>query len=200
MLDKSDVLYVGEALVAGTGLQKWNTAEKNHVPFSIVAHLRDAVLFGLLTQGVAAILTGVSALLSGQVCMTRSRKKTPRLCLQNCCGLPQYTYYVSLVPVLFSHLSYLCYDRNRFSWLSIPSFYTGRIYLPWIFSLWAIQFTLGKLRGCYRAWHRQVGSMCNGPQLFGGRTTAWRLQAGKKGKQLRALKHEDYQWWDPHAS
>lgn len=32
----------------------------------------DAVVFGLLTQGVAATVAGVSALLSGQVCVTRN--------------------------------------------------------------------------------------------------------------------------------
>lgn len=110
------------------------------------------------------------------------------MCLQNCFGPPQYVYYVSLVPVLLPHLSCHCYDRVRFSWLSFPSFYIGRIYLLWIFSLWAIQFTLGEARGCYRAQHRRVGSMCNSPKVFGGRTTSWTLWAGKKGKQPHALK------------
>lgn len=166
--------------MAGTGLQKWNTVEKNHVPFSIIAYLRDGILFGLLTQGVAAIVTGVSALLPGQACRTRNRGQKS-LYLQNCFGPPQYVYYISLMPVLFPHLSCHCYDRDRFSWLSFPSCYIGRIYLLWIFSLRAIQFKLGEVRGCHRAWHRHMGSMYNSPKLFGGRMTAWTLWAGKKG-------------------
>ena len=50
------------------------------MPFSIIVYLTDAVLFGLLTQGAAAVVTAVSTLLSGQACMTQTKGETKKVC------------------------------------------------------------------------------------------------------------------------
>lgn len=89
------------------------------------------------TGGCSHCDQGICSTFRTSVCDSEQEvgKEKKSLCLQNYFGPPQYVDYVSLVPVLFSHLSCHCYNRDIFSRLSFPSFYIGRIYLLWIFSL-----------------------------------------------------------------
>lgn len=138
--------------------------------------------------------TGVFALFSGQAWMTQSGARE-FLCLQNCFGPVQN---VSLVPVLFPHLSGHCYDKYRFSWLFSQFLYWENLLTVDFLSLSSIVHT-GWVSGMFQSLAQTHGTTCNSPKLLGGRTTSWTL-SWEERKPATCIQTWRLLWRDPRVS